>query len=1206
MSAVLEASGPLAEPARPTFVHLRVHSEFSLSDSIVRIKALAAQVADQGMAAVAITDQGNLFALLKFYNACLSKGVKPIVGVDLLLSTGASEEDGQRARKTPRPRVTLLAQNTTGYQRLRELVSSCYVEGDEYGTVPREAVLTRTDGLIALCGGMDGEIGQALLRDDRALAEARLGEWASAYPDRFYCEISRVGRPQEEQHLRAAVELAAVHDVPVVATNPVCFLTAEDFEAHETRLCIQQSRTLDDPARERTHTDRQYLSSVAEMQQRFADLPVALANSVAVAARCTLSLKLGDYFLPNYPVPEGVSLAAFLEQCARDGLETRLLDSPPVRPIAEYDERLAFELGVINQMGFPGYFLIVMEFIQWAKGQAIPVGPGRGSGGGSLVAYALGITDLDPLAYDLLFERFLNPERVSMPDFDIDFCMEGRDRVIAHVSERYGHNAVSQIVTFGTMAAKAVVRDVARAQNKSLGLANRLANLIPFEVGMTLAKAVAENGELKEFIEQDVEAQEIMEMAFKLEGIVRNVGRHAGGVVIAPSALTDFVPLYSEELGAGLVSQFDKDDVETAGLVKFDFLGLKTLTIIDWAVAAVNANLPGDGCPVVLKDIPLDDRETYGLLRRADTTGVFQLESRGMKDLIKRLLPDSIEDIIALVALFRPGPLQSGAVDDFINRKHGREPVSFPHPSLEPVLNTTYGVILYQEQVMQIAQVLAGFSLGQADLLRRAMGKKKPEEMAKVREQYMAGVVERGIDLELAGQIFDLMEKFAGYAFNKSHSATYALVSFQTAWLKTHFPAHFMAATLSAELQNTDKIVTLIDETRRLGLVVEPPNVNEGGLRFEARGELERRADGSVSGQAVTRIVYGLGAIKGVGEGPVATILEERAANGPFVDLDEFLSRVDGRRLGRRVLEALIKAGAMDCLMGALSTDEARANLLNALPQALARAEQTARNAEAGMADLFGSVAVPEKVVQLRERVAPWRRAERLQHEHSALGLYLTGHPIDDYTAELKAIAPKPISALRPRKGRQRVAGFVANVRTMRNKKGELMGFVQLDDRRDRVECALFAEPFAEHRDKLGKDRVLVLDAEVQADEYSGGIKLRVARVYTVQEARAAFATALELSVRDGSEAAALLAGLRSRLVEARLPEQGCPLVFRLRTDEAEVELAAAPQWSVLPSDELLDWLRGMLGPDQVRLRYDGKTDTGGVRAVDSSAAAND
>ncbi|MGM0633203.1 MAG: DNA polymerase III subunit alpha, partial [Pseudomonadota bacterium] len=900
------------------FVHLRLHSEYSVVDGLVRIRPLIDAVQQKGMAAVALTDQTNMFGLIKFYTAALDAGIKPLCGCDVLL-----EDPDNPGRHTT---MTLLVQNGDGYRNLTELISRAYTEKIGHGVplVRAEWIAAATDGLIALSGALEGEIGRALSAGDSTEAGRRLRRWMDCFPGRFYIEVQRCGRAGEEQYLQSAVQLANDHQCPVVATNDVRFLEEQDFEAHEVRVCIHERRTLDDPRRPRHHTPGQYLRSPEEMEALFSDLPEALDNTVEIARRCTLELSLGKPCLPNYPVPEGMSTEEFLARISRDGLEDRLRNEAEAQGVSldgeftdTYYRRLEFELDVINQMGFPGYFLIVMEFIQWAKDNGIPVGPGRGSGAGSIVAWALRITDLDPLKYDLLFERFLNPERVSMPDFDVDFCMDGRDRVIQHVAELYGKDAVSQIITFGTMAAKAVVRDVARVQGKSYGLADKLSKLIPFEPGMTLEKALEQEPQLGEFISGDDDAQEIMEMARKLEGITRNVGKHAGGVVIAPTKLTDFSPLYCDDDGESLVTQFDKNDVETAGLVKFDFLGLRTLTIIDWAVNMINdaraRNVIDADNELDINAIDLQDSSVYGLLQRAETTAVFQLESRGMKELIRRLLPNSFEDIIALVALFRPGPLQSGMVDDFINRKHGRAQVNYPHPDLEPVLSNTYGVILYQEQVMQIAQVLANYSLGGADMLRRAMGKKKQEEMDRQREIFLAGARDRGLEPELAGYIFDLMEKFAGYGFNKSHSAAYALVSYQTAWLKTHYPAYYMAAVLSADMQQTDKVVTLIEECRQMGLPIVPPDVNMGAYNFTVndRGE----------------IVYGLGAIKGLGEGPINNITEARRSGGMFDSLLEFCQRVDLRTVNKRAMEALVRAGALDSLAEG-DVDQSRAMLM--------------------------------------------------------------------------------------------------------------------------------------------------------------------------------------------------------------------------------------------------------------------------------------
>ena len=917
-----------------TFVHLRVHTEFSLVDGLVKVKPLVARSAELGMPAVAVTDQSNLFGLVKFYSAALDAGIKPIAGCDLWFAASDEEEPY---------RLTLLVQDRQGYRNLTELVSQSYVEGQrDHRAVADPAWLEgRTDGLIALSGGRDGDVAMALAGGHEDEAATRLARWLERFGDRFYLEVCRTGRSGEDAWVHAAVELAARHDCAVVASNDVRFLAADDFEAHETRVCIHDGRVLGDPRRPRSYSEQQYLRSPEEMIELFSDLPEAIENTVEIARRCTLELQLGTYFLPEFPIPAGDTVASYFEKESFRGLEVRLeklldRDDPDYGAKRQvYEDRLRFELKIILDMDFPGYFLIVAEFIGWAKDNGVPVGPGRGSGAGSLVAYALGITDLDPLAYDLLFERFLNPERVSMPDFDVDFCMEGRDSVIEHVAELYGKEAVSQIVTYGTMAAKAVVRDVARVQGKPYGLADRLSKLIPFEVGMTLTKAMEQEEALRAFVAESEEVSEIMEMAFKLEGLVRNIGKHAGGVVIAPGKLTDLVPLVADDSGS-LMTQFDKDDVEKAGLVKFDFLGLRTLTIIDWALEAVNAFRREDGEEaLVIEDVPLVDPAVFQLLKKAETTAVFQLESRGMKELIKRLQPDSFEDIIALVALFRPGPLQSGMVDDFIDRKHGRAESTYAHPDLEPVLSNTYGVILYQEQVQRIAQVLAGYTLGGADLLRRAMGKKKPEEMAKQRTIFMEGAGANGIEAATATYIFDLMEKFAGYGFNKSHSAAYALVSYHTAWLKAHHPAPFMAAVLSADMQQTDKIVTLIEECRQMGLEILPPDVNRGVFRFTATRERE--------------IVYGLGAVKGVGEGPIEAICEEREHNGPFADLFDLCHRVDARRLNKRSLEALVRAGALDAVAPVDPDGRPhRASLIASLDDALKSAEQAARNGRGG------------------------------------------------------------------------------------------------------------------------------------------------------------------------------------------------------------------------------------------------------------------
>ncbi len=1160
-------------PAR--FVHLRLHTEYSISDGLVRIPALMDAVADRGMPAVGMTDQMNLFGMVKFYRAAVSRGIKPVVGVDLLVDAGEGEMP---------TRLALLCRTHDGYRNLTRLVTRAFTEGREGGDplVRREWIESASDGLIALSGGREGDLGRALLAGRAQEAAALAGYWRGVFGDDYFVEVQRCGRGGDEDHLHAAVSLAAAHGIPVVATNDVRFLRSDDFQAHEVRVCIQQGRTLEDPRRPRPYSAQQYLRSAEEMQDLFADLPEALENSVEIARRCNLDLHLGENFLPRFPVPAGASVEDHLREQAVAGLTRRLEQGRPVAGPAgrePYDERLRRELDVIDSMGFAGYFLIVADFIRWARDNGVPVGPGRGSGAGSLVAYALGITDLDPLVYDLLFERFLNPERVSMPDFDIDFCMEGRDRVIDYVASRYGRDKVSQIITFGTMAARAVVRDVGRVLGHPYGYVDRIAKLIPFEVGMTLEKALEQDEEFRAQYENDDEVRTLIDLARPLEGLARNAGKHAGGVVIAPSTLTDFSPLYCEPGGDSLVTQFDKDDVEGVGLVKFDFLGLRTLTIIDRAVRTLNEQRRATGeNPIDIAAIPLDDGATFQLLKHQATTAVFQLESRGMKDLIKRLQPDCFEDIVALVALFRPGPLQSGMVDDFVNRKHGRARVHYPHPELEPILKPTYGVILYQEQVMQIAQVLAGYSLGGADLLRRAMGKKKPEEMAKQREIFMQGAIGRGVERETARHIFDLMEKFAGYGFNKSHSAAYALLSYQTAWLKAHYPEAFMAAVLSADMDHTDKVVTLIEDCHAMGLEVLRPDVNASEYAF------------TVAGKGTIR--YGLGAIKGVGRSAIEALTGERAAGGEFGDLADLCRRVDLRRANRRVLEALIRAGALDGL------EANRATMMAGLDTALRLAEQHVLAAVTGQVDLFGLQ--PETgagAVGLRDPgVLPdWSERERLRAEKDSLGLYLSGHPIQEYEAELRQFTSGRIAdlvgAIEPGgaangygAGRREVvlAGLVVAMR----RQGGRRAFLTLDDRSGRVEMPLFEENYQKYRHLLVRDALLVVAGSLSYDDFSGGYRVAPKHIYDLEQARAAFAQQLLIHWHADApgEPRPFVEDL-AELLDA-FGDGSCRVAIQYRNADAQARLLLGERWRVRPSEDLLHRLRRWLGPDRVRLLY--------------------
>lgn len=1160
-----------------TFVHLHLHTEYSLVDSILRIKPLVRAVADADMPAVAVTDQSNMFSLVKFYRAAMHAGVKPIIGVDAWVKNETNISQPHR--------LVLLCQNQQGYLNLTDLVSRSYLQG-QHQSVPMlsEAwIETHSEGLIALSGGKQGAIGDALLAGNRALAKQQLEKSLACFGDRYYLELQRTGRSQEEDYLHAAIDLASEYNVAVVATNDVHFLHASDFDAHEARVCINDGRTLNDPRRPRRHSSQQYLRTPEEMAQLFEDIPEALENSVEIARRCNLELELGKNYLPDFPIPDGLTIDEYFSKQAREGLETRLavILHPDQPDLAEqrkaYEERLEAELDVIIKMGFPGYFLIVADFIIWAKKNAVPVGPGRGSGAGSLVAYALTITDLDPLKYELLFERFLNPERVSMPDFDVDFCMEGRDRVIDYVAEKYGREKVSQIITYGSMAARAVVRDVGRVFGHPYGFVDRIAKLIPFEIGITLDKALEQEEELRKLYEEDEEVTALIDLARSLEGLARNAGKHAGGVVISPTRLTDFTPVYCEQGGANIVSQLDKDDVEAVGLVKFDFLGLRTLTIIDWAVQSINKlRLEAGEEKLQIDRIPLDDRKTFRLLKRYQTTAVFQLESRGMKDLIKRLQPDCFEEIVALVALFRPGPLQSGMVDDFINRKHGRARVEYPHPDLEPILEPTYGVILYQEQVMQIAQVLAGYSLGGADLLRRAMGKKKPEEMAKQRAIFTEGALKHGVDEKTATHIFDLMEKFAGYGFNKSHSAAYALVSYQTAWLKAYYPAAFMAAVLSADMDNTDKVMAMINECWDMKLEVLPPDVNSSGFAFTVKDD--------------STILYGLGAIKGVGESVVEVIIQERSLNGVFSSLVDLCKRIESRKVTRRVYEALVRSGALDSL------GSNRASIMAQLPDAIKSAEQHLRDADAGQSDLFGGavsqIDKPAAAIELPE----WDEDQWLSGEKATLGLYLTKHPVDRYRDELQHMVSGSLAELGgadenalPAGGRNNdrtvvVAGLAIEIRTRPTQSGSRMAFLTLDDRTARMEIRVFSKVYSQYEALLAVDRVLIVQGSLGFDDYSGSIRMNAECIYDIDTAREVYARKLLLDVNAQKAGNGFIHSLENILKP--FCNGQCPVGLNYHAASANASITLGEAWRVHPTDELIHRLKDLTGEEHVRVLY--------------------
>ena len=1149
------------------FIHLRVHSDFSMMDGLNKVKPILGKVAALGMPAVAITDQMNMCGLVKFYSEAHNLGIKPIIGTDFWVTNEVFGDEPFR--------LTLIAMNNEGYKNITILISKAYLRGhlSHRAVIDQEWLAEHSEGVIALSGAQHGDVGVGLMKNNAKILDSALEFYKTHFPDRFYLELIRTGRQGEEDYLHLAVELAEQRGLPVVATNEVCFIDREGFDAHEIRVCIHDGYTLDDNRRPKRYSDQQYLRTAEEMVELFSDIPEAIENTVEIAKRCNVTVRLNEYFLPQFPTG-GMTTEDFLVKVSEEGLEERLEFLFPDEEVRkakrpEYDDRLRIELEVINQMGFPGYFLIVMEFIQWSKDNGIPVGPGRGSGAGSLVAYALKITDLDPLEFDLLFERFLNPERVSMPDFDVDFCMDRRDEVIDHVAELYGRQAVSQIITFGTMAAKAVVRDVGRVLGHPYGFVDRISKLIPPDPGMTLEKAFKAEPQLPEVYESDEEVKDLIDMARILEGVTRNAGKHAGGVVIAPTTITDFSPLYCDDEGKNPVTQFDKNDVETAGLVKFDFLGLRTLTIIQWAIDMIKE---GKNVDVDISAIPLEDPKSFRTLQNAETTAVFQLESRGMKELIKRLKPDCFEDIIALVALFRPGPLQSGMVDNFIDRKHGREEISYPdaeyqHECLKEILEPTYGIILYQEQVMQIAQEMAGYSLGGADLLRRAMGKKKPEEMAKQRGTFAEGAKGNNIDPDLAMKIFDLVEKFAGYGFNKSHSAAYALVSYQTLWLKVHYPAEFMAAVMSADMDNTDKIVTLVDECERMGIEILPPDLNAGKYKFTVDSE--------------GRIVYGIGAIKGVGEGPIEAIIEARETQGAFKDLFDFCAKIDIKRVNKRVLEKLVLAGAMDNL------GPHRASLMASLPEALAAAGQHAKAESFGQSDMFGLLTTePEDVKQAFADVPEWPEKVWLEGEKDTLGLYLTGHPINQYAEELRYYTDGRLVDLKPTNKDQMASavGLVLGVRVMTNKRGRRWAIVTLDDKSARIDVRFFPDMYEQFESVLETDRILLIKGQVSFDDFSGGNTITARDVMDIVQAREKNARALALNIDTQLLEPKKMSQMQSIL--QAFNGGSCPVQLAVTHPDAEVILACGARWYVTPEDQLLHDLKQCLGDKAVSILY--------------------
>ncbi|WP_151960937.1 DNA polymerase III subunit alpha [Acinetobacter bereziniae] len=1154
------------------FVHLGIHTEFSITESIVRIPDLIKAAASDEMPALAITDLSNLHAAVKFYNKALGKGIKPIFGSVIRLNDAIHK-------------ATLLAMTNKGWRGLTEIVSRGFIEGQQLSIpcIQKQWILEQSEDIIVLLG-LHSDVGEMLCSAYPEKAEPLLEQWIEKFGNRVYLALTRTGRPLEEDFNQEAVKLAAKYKIGVVAHNDVHFITAEDYEAHEARVCIADGYVLGDSKRPKNYSPEQYFKTSAEMIELFADLPSAIENTLQIAKRCTVSLRLGFHDLPDYPIPEGHTIHSYFEHLSEIGLEERLEFLYPVETRNEdwaeirkpYDERLAYELGIINKMDFPGYFLIVMDFIQWSKNNGVPVGPGRGSGAGSLVAYSLKITDLDPLRYDLLFERFLNPERVSMPDFDIDFCIAGRDKVIDYVARHYGRDAVSQIATFGTMAAKGAIRDVARVLGKSYGLADRISKMIPTKpLGLTLEESIEAEPQLKDIVTNPSnpdydDAAEIWEMALKLEGITRNTGKHAGGVVIAPTKITDYSAILCEADGTGRVAQFDKDDVEAAGLVKFDFLGLRNLTVIEDAVQNINKRIQSDQ-PLNISNIILDDPKAYAVFADANTTAVFQFESVGMKKMLKEARPSKFEEIIAFVSLYRPGPMD--LIPDFIHRMHGGE-FEYLHPLLEGVLEPTYGIMVYQEQVMQAAQFCAGYTLGGADLLRRAMGKKKVEEMVKQRATFIEGAAQKDIDEATANHIFDYMEKFAGYGFNKSHAAAYALVAYQTAWLKAHYPSEFMAAVMSSEMQNTDNIVFLIDDCRINNLVVLPPSVNMSFYQFYASD--------------ATTIIYGLGAIKGVGEQAMQSVIDSREQDGPYKDLFDFCHRVDLKKINKRTLEALIRAGALDCL------GIERSSLMAQLPEAVQAAEQARSNRETGIMDLFGEVEEVQR--KPAKPVKAWSDEVRLKGEKDTLGLYLTGHPIDVYRPELKAFIPHKINELTPtRRGVTTVfAGLVVDVANFPNRM-----VITLDDGTARIEVSSNHERFQRFKDIIQNEKVVVIEGEIYEREGFDRPMGRLTKAFTLNEIRQKRANNIAIKLNPEVISKTLASDIQKILLPFCNVDmcQHIPIHILLDYDYATADLHFGQQWKVAPLDELLSKLRDYFGKESIHIEYHVKSKA--AKAVD-------
>ena len=1124
------------------YIHLRCHSEFSISDGIVRISEYTKKAKEIGMPALALTDLSNTFGAVKFYKSAIEVGIKPIIGCDVWIENSVTRDQPYR--------LLILCQNKNGFLNLSELLSKAYLENQYRGRAELKKEWfnkENTVGLLILSGATSGEVGQLIIQGKLDQAHLALQEWKNILNDRFYLELQRHGegnfRQQQERYIDQALHLAIEYGVPVVASHPIQFMAESDFMAHEAKTCIADGYVLGDHRRPKLYSPEQYFKDSDQMQELFKDIPSALQNTIEISRRCNFEFILGESFLPNFPIPEDIKIDDYLLIESKKGLDQRMkLLYPDISDLEsqlpKYLERLNFEVKVINQMGYAGYFLIVADFINWSKANAIPVGPGRGSGAGSVVAYSLGITDLDPLAYNLLFERFLNPERVSMPDFDIDFCQEGRDRVIDYVKEKYGANAVSQIATFGTMAAKAVLRDVGRVLDLPYPFVDGIAKLVPNELGITLRDSIDKEPQIKERIKKEEEVKELFDLALKLEGLVRNVSMHAGGVLIAPSKISAFSPIYCQPDGEGVVSQFDKDDVESVGLVKFDFLGLRTLTIL--AMALENANnirLNENLDPINLETLTINDKSTFDLLKASNTTAVFQLESQGMKDMLKQAKPDCFEDIVALVALYRPGPMD--LIPDFCRRKHGQQSVTYPHPATKPILKETYGIAVYQEQVMQIAQVVAGYSLGEADLLRRAMGKKKPEEMDAQRTIFMEGAMKNELSNKQASELFDLLEKFAGYGFNKSHAAAYAKIAYQTAFLKAHYPSGFIAASISADMNNTDNIHLLFDDCSLNNIKLLGPDINLSEFKFVPITQKE--------------ILYGLGGIKGTGLSAIEVILSERNENGPFLSLFNFTSRLNLRKVNRRAIESLIRAGAFDKL------NSNRASILASVNLAISAADQA--NANLGQNSLFEESDTQK--INLIE-MAPWEDKQKLIEEKIAIGFYFSGHLFNHYQKIISGFVSEKLSDLKPRQSPYLIAGIISGIRIRMTSRGKI-AIVTLDDGKARIDVVVGNTILNENQTLVKEDQLLIVEGKVSHDVFSGGNRVSAIKIYDLMSIQSSKAVLLTITMNGKADAEKLKVLLRPYSTENfDTSLKKCKVKVEYQNNQGKVELLLGSEWDVV------------------------------------------